>query len=131
MRASRLILPAWALTSILAGVGSSPAPAQRATRDLQALYDFSSASGSLIKDRSGTGQPIDLRLGDAKGVGRSKGTLKIRSETLVQSHKPARRLVEAVKRFIFMSGREGHRLQRMMPSVNTRLITMSIRMPFI
>ena len=98
MRESRLILPAWALISILAGGGSSQAPAQRATRDLQALYDFSSASGPVIKDRSGTRQPIDLRLGDAKGVGRSKGTLKIRRGTLVQSHKPARRLVEAVKR---------------------------------
>ncbi len=98
MRASRLILPAWALISILAGVGSSQAPAQRATRDLQALYDFSSASGPVIKDRSGTGQPIDLRLGNAKGVDRSKGTLKIRRGTLVQSQKPARRLVGAVKR---------------------------------
>lgn len=86
------------MASVLAGTGSSLAPAQRATRGLQVLYDFSSASGPLIQDRSGTGLPINLRIAEDAAVERSQGTLRIRRGARVQSHKPARQLVEAVKR---------------------------------
>ncbi|MEC9056664.1 MAG: LamG-like jellyroll fold domain-containing protein, partial [Verrucomicrobiota bacterium] len=86
------------MASVLAGTGSSLAPAQRATRGLQVLYDFSSASGPLIQDRSGTGLPLNLRIAEDAAVERSKGTLRIRRGARVQSHKPARQLVEAIKR---------------------------------
>ncbi|MDP6718650.1 MAG: hypothetical protein QGF59_08380, partial [Pirellulaceae bacterium] len=42
---------------------------------LQALYDFRSADGSVVKDQSGVGDPVHLRIENIKSVRRSKGSL--------------------------------------------------------
>jgi len=77
---------------------SMPCSGQRATLGLQVLYDFDSASGALVKDRSGSGQPLDLRISDPGHTRRNKGSLEIRGPAWMRSTKPARSLVEAVKR---------------------------------
>lgn len=87
------------LVGLLVGLAlGSPLRAERATSGLQVLYDFDSASGNLVKDRSGQGQPLDLHITEPGAVRRSKGALEIRGKTLVRSAKPAQRLVEAIKR---------------------------------
>ncbi len=83
----------------LAGLASfSPLAAQRVTSGLQVLYDFESPGGTLVKDRSGAGQPVDLRIPDPKAVRRTKGALEIRGKTLLRSGQAPHRLIEAVKR---------------------------------
>jgi hypothetical protein len=72
--------------------------AQRVTSGLQVLYDFDSAGGDVVADRSGAGQPINLKITEAGGVRRTKGALEIRNNTLLRSEKPAKRLTEAIKR---------------------------------
>ena len=98
MRARPAILFLWALAGILSGMGSSPVQAGRTIRGLQALYDFSSPSGSLVRDRSGLDPAIDLKLRDPGKVERSKGSLQIRKPTILESTQPASRLIEAVRR---------------------------------
>ena len=70
----------------------------RTRRGLQALYDFRSPSGVIVKDRSGVGKPINLRITNLKAVHRSKGSLEVRGKTLIQSDKPASRITEAIRR---------------------------------
>ena len=84
--------------AVSSGCSLAPCQAQRTTRGLQVLYDFSSATGALVKDRSGNGQPLNLRIGDPRGVQRSPGTLEIRGSARVQSTEPARQLVRAGQR---------------------------------
>ena len=72
--------------------------ATRATRGLQALYDFSSVKGAVVKDRSGVGEPADLRIGNPDAVVRSKGSLVVRGKTIIKSQKPPGRIIEAIRR---------------------------------
>ena len=71
---------------------------ERVESGLQALYDFSSSTGPLVRDRSGAGRPIDLTIAKASSVRRSEGSLEVRSKTLIQSGKDASRLVESIRR---------------------------------
>ena len=50
-----------------------------------ALYDFREADGPVVKDRSGTGQPVDLRIENLKAVRRTKGALEVRGKTVIRS----------------------------------------------
>ncbi|MCH8923566.1 MAG: DUF1592 domain-containing protein, partial [Planctomycetes bacterium] len=72
--------------------------ARRTRRGLQALYDFSSTSGAIVKDRSGVGQPLDLRIADGKAVRRSAGALAVRGTTVIRSEGPAAKIISAVRR---------------------------------
>ncbi len=70
----------------------------RVRSGLQALYDFSSTSGPIVKDRSGAEQPVNLRISNLKSVRRSAGSLEVRGKTLIRSQKPASRMIEAIRR---------------------------------
>ena len=70
----------------------------RVHEGLLALYDFRLAKGEMVKDRSGAGQPLDLKIENPKNVRRSEGGLEIRGQTLVRSVKPASKISNAVKR---------------------------------
>ncbi len=70
----------------------------RANTGLLALYDFASASGPIVKDRSGVGEPLDLQISDQKAVRRSAGSLEVLRSTLIQSEGPARKIIDAVRR---------------------------------
>ena len=72
--------------------------ADRSGDGLVALYDFRLAKGSLIKDRSGVGKPLDLKIENPKNVRRTKGTLEVRGKTLICSDKPAAKVFNAVRR---------------------------------
>ncbi|MDA1277578.1 MAG: hypothetical protein O2960_26550, partial [Verrucomicrobia bacterium] len=72
--------------------------ASRATNGLQALYDFSSTDGAIVKDRSGVGEPVNLRISNPHAVVRSKGSLTVRGKTIIESTEPPGRIIEAVRR---------------------------------
>lgn len=76
---------------------SSPGPA-RARAGLQALYNFSLSSGAIVKDVSGVGQPVDLRIANLASVRRAKGSLEVRGPTLIRSDQPASRIIDSVRR---------------------------------
>jgi len=76
----------------------APASAQRTGKGLQALYDFSSPSGDVVKDRSGVTPPLDLRIANPKNVNRTKNSLVVRAATIIRSDKPASKLHQAIKR---------------------------------
>ncbi|MCH8828410.1 MAG: hypothetical protein IID45_02415, partial [Planctomycetes bacterium] len=70
----------------------------RTRRGLLVLYDFGSSKGSLVKDRSGVGKPLDLRIGNVKAVRRFKGSLQVRAKTLIRSDKAAAKITDAIRR---------------------------------
>ncbi len=70
----------------------------RVSGGLLVLYDFSESGGPLIKDRSGVGPALDLRIADSKAVRRSNGSLQVLSKTAIQTDKPATRLAQAIRK---------------------------------
>lgn len=70
----------------------------RVPTGLQVLYDFQSDSGDIIRDRSRTGTPIDLRIGNPNTVVRTKGALEVRGTARIGTEKPPARLLNAVRK---------------------------------
>jgi hypothetical protein len=65
---------------------------------LLALYDFQASTGDVVRDRSGTGKPLDLRISNPKAVRRSRGSIELHGKTLIRSETPATRIIEAIRR---------------------------------
>ena len=72
--------------------------AERVTSGLEVLYDFRTSDGDWIKDQSGNGGELDLRIENPKAVRKTSGSLEVVGKTLIRSEKPAAKLIEAVKR---------------------------------
>ena len=70
----------------------------RTRSGLQVLYDFRSADGPLVKDRSGVGDAVDLQIENTKSVRRSAGSLEVRGQTLIRSDRPATKIINAIRR---------------------------------
>jgi len=104
MRTAHQILSfAIAASFLVAGGGqlqcAEDADANPRTRiGLQALYDFASTDGPVVKDRAGAGEPVHLRVTDMKAVRRSQGSLEVRGKTRIRSEKPPTRLMESIRR---------------------------------
>lgn len=77
---------------------SVPGHAATSPNGLIALYDFQSTKGATVLDRSGFGEPLNLKIAKPRAVKRSKGSLRIVSPTIVKSERPAKKIIEAVKR---------------------------------
>ena len=87
----------WLALAMLVAIVPSQA-GYRVHEGLLALYDFRLAKGDMFKDRSGSGQPLHLKIENPKNIRRSEGGLEIRGQTLVRSVKPASKISNAVKR---------------------------------
>lgn len=74
------------------------ANAQRVSSHLQTLYTFDEGQGDTVRDRSGAGKPLDLKIQAAKGVDWKDGALVIRSSTSIISVTPATKIIDSVKR---------------------------------
>ncbi|MDH3584134.1 MAG: LamG domain-containing protein, partial [Phycisphaerae bacterium] len=72
--------------------------AKRVGRGLQVFYDFASPTGAVVRDRSGAGAPVHLRITEPKSVRRTAGALEVRGDTLIRSDQSATRLTEAIRR---------------------------------
>ena len=74
------------------------AQTNRVNNGLQAFYDFAESSGSVVQDRSGVGEPANLRIVDLKSVRRSEGILEVTSKATIRSEKPVGKLLDSVRR---------------------------------
>ena len=70
----------------------------RTRAGLQVLYDFQNTEGTLVKDRSGRSDPVDLHIRNPEAVARSKGSLFITGQTILHSKRSASRLNSTIKR---------------------------------
>lgn len=83
------------ITGVTPDAGAQDSP--RGRNGLLALYDFASESGTVVKDRSGVGRPLDLRINNDKAVRRKAGSLEVVGTALIQSSGPATKIINAVK----------------------------------
>ncbi len=74
------------------------ATAERVASGLVVFYDFGSAQGAVVRDRSDVKPAIDLKIAAPQNVQRTKGSLKIHKGTVIRSTQPPARLIGAVKR---------------------------------
>jgi hypothetical protein len=90
-----------ALGGIIFTAVTAPGPAADARRTaagLLVLYDFSAGNGNTVKDVSGAGKPLDLRIADPKAVRWAKGSLEVTGNASLQSDGPADKIIEAVQK---------------------------------
>jgi hypothetical protein len=74
---------------------------RRSAPGLEVMYTFEEGGGSVIRDVSGAGEPINLSIADTKAVEWGKDGLTVGQDgatTLIASDSAARRLIEAVKK---------------------------------
>lgn len=90
-----LISASWA---VLQRPAIAATPSTRVSDGLIVFYDFSDDEGSIVRDRAGTRDPIDLEIMDPRAVQRAPGSLRIQGSTVIRSSQPPRRLVGALKR---------------------------------
>ena len=64
---------------------------------LQAMYTFDAGSGDTVRDRSGSAQPLDLKIEAPGAVQWQDGALVVRSATKIQSRGPAKRISKAIR----------------------------------
>ena len=65
---------------------------------LQVLYRFDEGKGDIVRDVSGAGEPINLKIANTSAVKWSSGRLTINSPTIIASEQPPKRLVAALKK---------------------------------
>ncbi|MBC8326263.1 MAG: DUF1592 domain-containing protein [Verrucomicrobia subdivision 3 bacterium] len=74
------------------------ASAARVASGLVVFYDFGSAQGAVVRDRSGVKPAVDLQIAALQNVQRAKGSLEISKGTVIRSAQPPARLINALKR---------------------------------
>ncbi len=70
----------------------------RVDNGLLALYAFDAVDGDTIADRSGAGQPLNLKIENPAAIAWQNGALQIRSSTKIASARPATKITAALKR---------------------------------
>ncbi len=73
-------------------------PGSRVRSGLIAFYDSQETSGSLVKDRSGVGMPVDLKIENLKNVKRHRGSLEVTGVNVIRTEKPASKIFESIRR---------------------------------
>jgi hypothetical protein len=90
------LLPLLAFLGLTAAF--SPAVgAERVSQDLLVLYTFERPAEGIIRDRSGAGEPLDLKIVNPQGIVFRGGRLLINSPARISSIQPARKIAAAVK----------------------------------
>ncbi|MBN1676550.1 MAG: LamG domain-containing protein [Kiritimatiellae bacterium] len=76
----------------------APAPAVPVPAGLAALYTFGEGRGTVVRDVSGVGAPLDLTVADPDAVAwLPGGGLAVRANTVIASAGPARKISEACR----------------------------------
>ena len=88
----------WVAVCMLLAPAVSQGETPRVTEGLLALYTFDETSGKIVRDQSGTGEPLDLQINDEGAVQRDAGRVTIRRSTLIASPSAATKIIDAVKR---------------------------------
>lgn len=90
-----------ALVAGLLFAGAGGLSAERTRSGLQALYDFGSAKGDVVRDVAGAGEPVDLKITNPDAVRWSEGSLEVIGKTMIRSERSATRISDSVR----LSGR--------------------------
>ncbi len=117
----------WGLFPLRSGGAEEGASSagSRVREGLQVLYLFDAAEGSQIPDRSGVDPPLHLRIADEKAVRRVPGELEVTAATLIQTERPADRLVQAIKKSGAVTIEAWVRPQKLDQSGPARIVTLS------
>lgn len=81
---------------LLAGTSLAAGDEAASTRGLLLLYTFDEPSGDVIHDRSGVGEPLDLKIETPQAISRQNGLFAVRSPAKISSTGPAKKIIEAV-----------------------------------
>ncbi|MEM0895629.1 MAG: DUF1592 domain-containing protein [Verrucomicrobiota bacterium] len=84
---------AFGALAVVSGVSAQ----NRISKGIQVLYDFANAEGTVVRDQSGTGKPLDLTIENPEATQRSPGSLMIRGKTLIRSPQEPKALIAAIK----------------------------------
>jgi hypothetical protein len=96
---SRLFLSALILGFFVSTVTAQPNSANaRVGRGLRVFYTFEAKSGDVIRDRSGVGEPLNLKISDVAAVRWQQGGLVVQRPTKIQSQGAATKVTGAIKR---------------------------------
>lgn len=79
------------------GTPALPPAGVRVTNGLQALYEFKEGQGRQVRDVSGVGEALNLRIKDETRVSWTDGGLQVRQPTLISSESPARKIINACR----------------------------------
>lgn len=91
-----VIIALAAILSCAASAVSAERP-QRIAKDLLVLYTFERPTDDLIRDTSGVGAPLDLRIENTQGLNWRGDRLDVTSTGRITSIEPARKVTTAVK----------------------------------
>jgi mono/diheme cytochrome c family protein len=69
----------------------------RVTQGLQALYSFEQTENGLIPDRSGAGEPLNLRIDKPQNVQFRSGRMQITTPITIAADGPATKLIDAIR----------------------------------
>ncbi len=95
--ANILFATCWLVTIAAALADDLSVTPARVTDGLQVLYTFDKAENGLIPDRSGVGEPLNLRIDKPQGAAIRSGKLVVTSAVSIASDGPARKILDAVK----------------------------------
>ena len=76
---------------------------ERSAGGLLALYDFASANGDVVRDRSGIGAPADLKIANPRVVRRRPGALEVTGNTVIRTNSPPAKILDAIRKSGAMS----------------------------
>ncbi len=62
------------------------------------LYDFREQKGDVVRDRSGVGKALDLKIEKTSATEWRDGALEVKGDTIISSSQPATKITEAVKK---------------------------------
>lgn len=86
------------LASLSLAVLADDSDPTRVSEGLLAWYTFEPGQGDVIQDRSNVGGRLDLTIQKPASVNRSDGVLRVNSETVIRSERPATKIIDALKR---------------------------------
>jgi hypothetical protein len=84
--------------SLCATVVFGQPESNRETKDLVVLYTFERAKDNVIRDRAGTGAPLDLRIETPQGIAWRSGRMQVLSNSRLTSTQPASKIAAAIKK---------------------------------
>lgn len=80
------------------GQDSSEDQIVRVRDGIQVLYRFGNADGDRVRDVSGNGSPVDLKIEHPNAVTRKPGALTVRGKTVIRSESAPKQLIETIRR---------------------------------
>ena len=92
LRGLMWLIGSWAVSGLAAAE-----PVSRVMDGVQVYYTFDRLESGVIPDRSGVGEPLNLRINPPQGVQFKSGRMVVNASVIIASDGPAKKLVEAAK----------------------------------